>query len=250
MAQAALALAARGLHVFPCHVRGKLPATLHGCKDASTDPIKVESWWLRDANYNVAVATGEASGVFVVDIDGPEAEAELGKLEAKHGALPATVEVITTRGRHLYFNMPPADIRNSASKIAAGVDVRANGGYVLAPPSIHPSGRRYCWSVDAANTIADPAGWLLTKILSPPAKDRATPPSEWRGIVNGVSEGCRDNTVTRLAGHLMRRRIDPHVTLELLRCWNASRCTPPLQEHDIERIVDSVAGLELKRRRG
>ena len=65
------------------------------------------------------------------------------RLEAEHGELPATVEVITARGRHLYFKMPDMPVRNSAGKIAAGIDMRGDDGYVLAPPSVHPSGTRY-----------------------------------------------------------------------------------------------------------
>ena len=80
------------------------------------------------------------------------------RLEATHGELPASVEVITARGRHLYFRTPEVPVRNTASKIAPGIDTRGDGGYVLAPPSIHPSGRRYAWSVDAANVITDCAG--------------------------------------------------------------------------------------------
>ena len=87
-----------------------------------------------------------------MDVDGLDAEVELRRLEAKHGNLPATVEVITTRGRHLYFQTPETSVRNSAGKVAPGIDVRGDGGYVLAPPSIHPSGRRYEWSVDCAST--------------------------------------------------------------------------------------------------
>ena len=79
----------------------------------------------------------------------------------------------------------------------------------------------------------------------------AKPAEHWRGIAaNGADEGCRDDTATRLAGHLFRRYVDPLVVLELLLCWNAHRCRPPLPERDIERIVDSIAGRELRRRGG
>ena len=142
MLRTALALAARGMAVFPCRERAKQPATEHGLKDATTDPEIIKQWWQQEPQFNLAIATGAASGIFVVDIDGLDAEAELRRLETEHGELPATVEVVTPRpGRHLYFRMPGAPLRNSASKIAPGIDVRAAGGFVVCPPSIHPSGR-------------------------------------------------------------------------------------------------------------
>jgi hypothetical protein len=80
MIRAALALARRGLAVFPCWPRGKLPATAHGFKDATTDASTIESWWLRTSDANIGVATETVSGIFVVDVDGVDAEGELRKL--------------------------------------------------------------------------------------------------------------------------------------------------------------------------
>jgi hypothetical protein len=248
MIRTALALTQKGLAVFPCRQRSKLPATEHGFHDASTDPAAIEAWWRTDPNYNVAIATGMISKVFVVDIDGPDAEAELRKLEEQHGTLPPSVEVITARGRHIYFCMPDIDLRNSTSKIAPGIDVRATGGYVLTPPSIHPTGRRYCWSVDTAHVLAPAPRWLLAKIAPAASGNGATPPSAWRELIKGVPEGARDTSATKLAGYLLRRHVDPLVTLELLHMWNETRCAPPLPAADIEKVVNSIAGKELKRR--
>jgi len=251
MIRTALALARRGQAVFPCKPGAKEPATAHGVKDATTDLGVIETWWHTNPDYNVAIATGTISGVFVADIDGVDAEAELRKLEAEHGELPPTVEAITARGRHVYFSMPvDADLRNSTGRIAPGIDVRANGGYVLAPPSVHPSGRRYAWSVDSANSFAAAPDWLLAKTVAPAAHGNGTtPPTEWRELIEGVSEGARNCSATRLAGYLLRRQVDPFVVLGLLQAWNA-RCTPPLPAADIVRVVNSVAGKELKRRAG
>ena len=105
MIGAALALAHKGLAIFPCLPKDKKPATRHGCKDATTDPDAILQWWCHEPRYNIAIATGQPSGIFVIDIDGLDAECELRKLEAKHGALPATVEAITARGRHAYFKV-------------------------------------------------------------------------------------------------------------------------------------------------
>jgi hypothetical protein len=254
----ALKLAARGLHVFPCVPSSKQPACTHGCLDATGDVIAIHAWWRENPAYNIGVATGAPSDVFVVDVDGGEAETALARLEAEHGTLPPTVEAITPRpgtGRHLFFRMPPeGDVRNSIDKFnGASIHVRGTGGYVVMPPSIHPSGFRYRWSVDSANAFAAAPQWLLDKITEPKNGNgkAATPPSEWRELVNnGVEEGQRDHQLTRLTGHLLRRYIDPFVTQQLVMSWNVTHCRPPLPPEDIERIVNSIAGRELRRRGG
>ena len=250
MMRTAIALAQKGMAVFPCRPQDKRPATANGLKDATTDLDMIRQWWRQEPQFNLAIATGAVSGIFVVDVDGLDAEVELRKLEAEQGGLPGTIEAITARGRHVYFRSPEMPVRNSAGKIAPGIDVRGDGGYVLAPPSIHPTGRRYEWSVDCASALADAPAWRLDKV-SPPAKGAALPlpPEAWRELVaKDAAEGTRDCTIAKLAGHLLRRRIDPFVALELLQTWNVTRCVPPLPAADIERIVASVAGRELRRR--
>jgi hypothetical protein len=242
----ALALAARGFHIFPCRPRDKRPATTNGVRDATTDEDIIQAWWRQQPDNNIAIATGAASGIFVVDVDGLDAEAALRGLEAEHGALPATVEAITARGRHIYFRWPQEPVRNSAGKIGAHIDVRGDGGYVLCPPSIHPSGRRYCWSVDSANSIADAPGWLLAKQNGVTVS--TTPSPEWRALIKGVGEGARNSSLAKLAGHLLRHHVNAFVALGLLQAWNAANCTPPLPIWEVEQIVNSIAGKELRRR--
>ena len=248
----ALSLASRGLHVFPCRPRDKQPAVFNGVKRATTDQDVITGWW-RSTEYNIGLATGAQSRIFVIDVDSLDAETELAKLEQQHEALPRTTEVLTARGRHLYFQWPDRPVRNSASKIAPGIDVRGEGGYVLAPPSIHPSGKPYCWSVDSADEFAPAPQWLLAKLVAPASRGNtnngAATAESWRDLVrSGVGEGARNDTITRLAGHLLRRFIDPLVALEFLLAWNEVRCRPPLTEDEVTMIVDSICGLEVKRR--
>jgi hypothetical protein len=140
-------------------------------------------------------------------------------------------------------------IRNSAGRIAVGIDVRGDGGYAIAPPSQHPSGRPYCWSVDSASAFAEAPEWLIARICKQGAAALPTPPAEWRELICAdVGEGQRNQTLTRLAGYLLRRHIDPLMALELLKTWNVSRCQPPLDVAELDKIVDSIAGRELKRR--
>ena len=250
----ALTLAAKGLAVFPCKPRSKEPATSHGCNSATTDRALIFSWWNSCPEFNVAVATGARSGVFAVDVDSMAAEAELAKLEAQHGeALPPSVETITPKGRHILLKHPgPAHrIPNSASKLAPGVDVRGDAGYILCPPSIHPGGRSYFWSVDSTSEFAQPPAWLLTLIAEPANSPRVTPPEEWRALSAGtIAEGKRNSSIARFAGHLLRKRVDPHVVFELMISWNAVHCVPPLDDEEVATTVSSICTRELQRRQG
>jgi hypothetical protein len=244
----ALAYAKRGLHVFPCQPRGKVPACARGVSDATTDHNLIAKWWDAIPDCNIGAACGEKSGIFVVAIDAGEAEAALAQLEKLHGALPPTVESITPRGRHAFFSWPDRVVKNSASKVGPNIDVRGQGGYVLVPPSIHPSGRPYAWSVDSASIFAAAPDWLLDLIAAKPAPRSVTPPEQWRELAQGVSKGARNCSLACLAGLLLRRRIDAVVVLALLQGFNARDCSPPLPEEDVCRIVDSICGREFQRR--
>jgi Bifunctional DNA primase/polymerase, N-terminal len=186
----ALMLAKRGMAVFPCLPGMKEPATKHGFLEATTDEGQIRRWWREDPDYNIGIATGVKSGIWVLDIDGGEGEAALHKLEQQYGPTPNSVEAISGgSGRHLFFKLPPdRTIRNSIGKVAEHVDVRASGGYVIVAPSLHPSGRRYRWSVDSANTFAGAPDWLLDRAAEPrkatTSRTAATVTSaEWANLV-------------------------------------------------------------------
>lgn len=163
---AALTYAASGLPVFPCVPRGKEPAISRGFYAATTNPQTIRRLW-RQSDCNIGIPTGSVSGVWVLDIDGDDGEANLHALEARHGALPATREVISGGGRHLWFAYNTGEIPSTAGRIGSGIDVRCDGGYVIAPPSIHPSGRAYRW-VDEAAQLADAPAWLIERARRKP----------------------------------------------------------------------------------
>lgn len=248
---AALRYAGNGWPVFVCKVQDKIPVFSGGFNTATTDRFKITNWFTQGPDFNLGVPTGKASGFFVLDIDGPEGEATLKKLEDTHGPLPQTAEVITGGGgRHVYFKYPTdGEIRNSAGKLGEGLDVRGDGGYVIVPPSVHKSGRRYEWSVDGGKRVVPAPAWLLVLIQQPADQHRAAPVGEWRDIAKGVREGQRNHALARLAGKLMRcRSLDPYMVLELCHAWNESRCAPPLSADEVTQTVNSIAGREIARR--
>ena len=252
--EAAINYAAKGWSVFPCQPRGKTPATSRGVLDATADAARIKTWWRAIPNCNIGVATGAASGFFVLDIDGEDGEASLRNLEGEHGKLPATVEVITGKGRHCYFRIDEhGTIKNSASQIAPGVDVRGDGGYVLAPPSIHPSGRAYVWSVDSADEFADAPDWLHELIhggTSNVSRDAKGKPLEhWhRVLTHTVRNGERNTTLTSVCGKLLHAGLsDLTLLYDVMLCINAARCEQPIPETEVETIVASVVRSHLKR---
>lgn len=156
-----------GLAVFPLRPRTKIPQTEHGCLDATTRLETIDGWWKRWPDANVGVACGEPSAVWVLDVDGADGETKLAELELAHGALPGTLEARTKRGRHLYFAFD-ARVRNSAKRLPM-LDTRSTGGYVVAPPSVHPDGDVYAWTEGRGPKSIAPATapeWLVELFLA------------------------------------------------------------------------------------
>lgn len=252
LGRAALGLAAKGMRVFPLIEQKKEPLISSNIERATTDANVIRGWW-HNGNYNIGIATGGGSGIWVLDVDGEEGEQTLRKLEAEHGALPSTVEVITGNGRHLYFRWPTGiEIRNrQENNDIPDIHVRGNGGYVVAPPSIHPTGRAYAWSVDSANAFANAPHWLIELVTGNATSDGrpATPPEAWRSFVARTYEGShRGSAIARLAGLLLRRYIDPYVALSLCQQFNMLRCIEPLTWFEVQRIVNDIANREADRR--
>ncbi|MHB1255100.1 MAG: bifunctional DNA primase/polymerase [Dethiobacteraceae bacterium] len=238
-----------------CPSPAKHPLIRNGVKDASRDPAVIAAWWKRWPFANVGIATGEASGFFVLDVDGQTGEESLADLEEKNGKLPATVEAITgSGGRHILFKCPSDTGVGNKVALAPGLDIRGDGGYIVAAPSLHVSGRVYTWELSSrpgeAEMAAAPA-WLLDMIKPVGDTGQAGKSSnEWQRLATTPAlEGERNGRLAVIAGHLLRRYVDPHLALELLKTFNAQKCSPPLQEDEVLRIAESVAGAELRRRR-
>jgi hypothetical protein len=212
------------------HPFGKLMP--NGLKNATADERTLRKWFDAFPDYNVGIATG--GGLVVLDIDPRHrGDAALAQLETRHGKLPHSWRVRTGGGGlHIYMSAP-SDIliNNSAGHLGEGLDIRATGGYVVAPPSNHESGAMYEWA--AGRDLAAMPPWLVAAVQQPRLKF-AAPAYDWRDLVrSGLVEGRRNQEVTRLAGHLLRKYVDPHVVLELLQAFNEARGKPPLEPEEV-----------------
>jgi hypothetical protein len=187
--EAAKAYAARGWAVFPLRPGTKLPATTHGCKDASTDPYVINTWWTQNPEYGIGLATGSASGLVVLDFD--KKTGGLETWDQLSSDLPTTMTVATQNGgAHLYFASAESSIRNKAG-LLPGMDIRGEGGYVVAPPTPGYS------LVDGAPLVGLPF-WLSERLRAraPEPMPSAALPEGERGVLNKrtlrfVAEGAR-----------------------------------------------------------
>lgn len=238
MLRSALTYARWGWAVFPC--RGKKPATKNGLKNASDDIDLITKWWAK-VDHNIGIATGSVSGVWVLDIDtgdGKVGEDSLKQLEAEHGEIPTTWQAISGGGgMHYYFSLPKdADFpHNSASAIAPDIDVRGEGGYIIAPPSKHERGREYAWEVEhhpKEVKIAPAPDWLLKLALGATLVNGG-PPKTLKG------KG-RNSTLISLAGTMKRRGMSQDAIVAALHEQNRAACRPPLEASEVDAIAKSI----------
>lgn len=239
LALAAARYAAAGWSVLPLAERGKAPLVADGYLGATTDAAVVAKWWTRWPTANIGVRPG-AAGYVVADLDGEAGEtaaAELGLL-----AEP-TLTVVTGRGRHLWFVRPAPTPPIGNVSLGPGVELRADAGYVVVPPSVHPTGTPYRWvgRVPEALPLPPEALAALLRARSRAPAGRPAADHEGGAVPEAIPEGARNTTLTALAGAMRRRGASAAAILAALRAENAARCRPPLADRELERIARSIA---------
>ena len=250
-AQSALDYAARGWAVIPLRPGEKRPLIRWDeFQRRRPTTIEVAEWFRRWSGANVGIITGVVSHILVLDIDPQHGgDDSLAKLEALHGPLPDTVALDTGGGGwHLYLQHPGGAVHNRVA-LMEGVDLRGDGGYVVAPPSFHPCGAQYRWREGRGPTeikLAAMPPWLA-ELVEQSGHRAGHPLPHWRNLVReGVSEGQRNNTVASLTGHLLWHGVDADVALELMLSWNRIRCRPPLSDDEVAQTVQSIERLSRK----
>ncbi len=252
--EAALRYAELGYRVFPCVPGGKAPLTAHGFQDATTDPARIEAWWGKHPDANVGMST---EGLLVIDVDGADnpwpTDPEMARDLAR-----APMSLTPHGGRHYIFRQPAGKCwKNTVGVIAPKVDTRANGGYILVPPSI-VDGKPYRWA--EAGVLTEPAA-LLEPSRQPAApldgpggngKGRGTA-CDARGAPQGadlpsagnvIPAGQRNATLARLAGTMRRVGMTEAEIAAALKEANQERCRPPLQADEVLRISASISRYE------
>lgn len=247
MGHAALGLASRGFRVFPvwelvdgvcachrgakCDRPGKHPRTKRGLWEGTTDAGRLTSWWLEWPEANVGIRTGV--DLFVVDLDGEQGQATWARLCREWALEVDTLRAFTGGGGlHLFFRGVG---KTTVGQLGKGVDTRGEGGYIVAPPSLHASGRRYRWDDEGTPEIAD----APAVVVEAAGRPRPAPEAD---VGNATFvHGSRNKALTSVAGALRRRGLDADAILTALLALNAAKCRPPLDEQEVKRIAQSVA---------
>lgn len=235
---AALSYARRGWPVHPLRPADKIPATAHGCKDATTDESRIRAWWRDNPDYNIGLRTGVFW--FALDVDsGKHPDAGLWLESAE---LPDTITAVTgTGGRHFLYAMPEDFVvTNSSGRLPEHIDVRGVGGYIVASPSVHPTTKReYSWDCAEELPTGAPAAapeWLLDLLRPSPANHAEfnAPPV--------IGEGGRDNTLYKAACSFRSKFSASYDEIRAMLDGLNLRCAPPLPAKDLDRIARSAAG--------
>lgn len=233
---AALAYAEQGYAVFPCKSNDKRPATAHGFHDATTDRDQIEAWWQQNPAYNIGVPT---YGLLVIDVDGTS-----NPWKPAEPLVGCPVSITPRGGRHYLFAQNGTEIGNSASLIAPQVDIRANGGYVVVPPStIHDRCYEWAGGTDLPDRGDLPVApqWVIHLITK---KTKTVKVSLGSEDLNQIPKGRRNHTLTSIGGYLRRGAAGIEEIEAFLQIANAKRCDVPLPRAEVARIAASLERYE------
>lgn len=246
--EAALGYARRGWSVIPLRRRDKRPLIIkwEQFQRRRAAEAEIRRWFSAMPSANVGLVTGAVSGLIVLDLDCPEA-VELVKVKG----MPETPVAATGKGWHVYLAYPQPGSAPNMVRVFGCMDVRGDGGYAVAPPSIHPSGRRYVWAKGRSPDdvpLAPPPDWLLGALrfarpAAPPATGPGRDPAWVLELLAGVEQGRRNDAAARLAGHWLARGLPPEEVWVLLADWNR-RNRPPLGERELRAVFESITRRE------
>lgn len=228
--------------VFPIKPEEKRPLTPHGCKDAKKDVGAIRAWWTRWPDANIGIATGSISNLIVIDEDidedkGYDGIQSIRQWEQINGELPETCMAITGRGgSHLYYRYEGSDIGNRAG-LLEGVDVRGEGGYVIAPPSVHPNGTDYVWEIQPDEIAPAELDDTVKQLLSEGIEHIQG--SAFK-VPESIPSGQRNDTLYRLACSLQSKGIPDSAILAAVLDTNNNRCETPLSDDEIKALVASA----------
>lgn len=258
----ALRYAAAGVPVFPlhwvkqdgncscrqgalCQAKGKHPRIKNWNEEATTDAAKIKAWWEKAPSANIGIPMGEKSGLVALDVDTRHGgDSSLALLVDEFAALPNTITATTGGGgKHYIFKYTEELALKNVVGFRDGLDIRTQGGMIVAAPSIHHSGNQYMWDSGKSPfemQAADMPAWLVEEIRKVGIKITVKKKATEHTPRKKISEGSRNNHLTSLAGALRRKGIGEDGIVATLRAENRDRLDPPLDDETVVAIAKSI----------
>lgn len=254
--EAALSYAKLGWSVFPLKPKQKTPLIKwSNCQKKPLTQKEITQYWTQWSNANIGLATGEKSGVIVIDIDSTQGKEVF---EAEFGGIPGTVRQKTGKegAMQLFFKHPQDGIRyKNTVRTLTDIDTRGDGGYVVLPPSVHPNGNRYAWIIDPTEMGLDDLMELpkdvkalfdtnADTLFGQTYKKKPKDPDWLTEAMMGVNKGARNDTAARLCGHYLHEvGMDYDSIMRWMEIWN-DRNEPPMEYKELKKTVDSIFARE------
>ncbi len=235
-----------------CPRIGKHPITKHGCLDSSKKEAVIRAWWQEYPWANVAIATGGKSRLLVLDVD----EEGMETLFRKSINIPDTVTCLTGKGSHHYFYIESGTWSNRENLLGTpgektGLDIRGENGYVLAPPSLHYSGKRYEWVCDLGPgdiKLSPVPPFILNSYMESSSTKRSE--DDGKSI---IPPGMINTTLTSIAGKCRRLGCNAEEIFTVIKSnyerrakagdleYSAKTGQKPFTDNDLWKIARSIA---------
>lgn len=229
-----------------CQCKGKHPRIKNWNEEATIDTEKITEWWSRTPSANIGIPMGEKSGLVALDVDTRHnGDKSLDALIVENSPLPKTITATTGGGgKHYIFKYTEELCLKNVVGFRDGLDIRTQGGMIVAAPSLHQSGNRYSWDEGLSPFDIEAAQmpkWLVDEIFKVgTAFSTSKKKSNEAAPAKKIKEGGRNNHLTSLAGALRRKGISEGGIIAALRAENTARLEPPLDDETVVQIAKSI----------
>lgn len=229
-----------------CSSPGKHPLIKGGANNSSRNLDQINFWWTKWPYANIGIPTGKKSGIIVLDVDlKGDGIKTLKQLLGNKKIEGTTIARTGSGGYHILFKYENG-ITNKV-RFASGLDIKSDGGFIVVAPSNHKTGDRYNWlNLGEKLVLAEIPEWLKNIISSKSNNDSTT---KYLEITSGVNKGARNNSLASLVGYLLKKGLDPQITMNLVLGWNKLN-NPPMPNNEVKRTFESILRRHLANKEG
>lgn len=239
MINQAIEYAKRGLSIIPCSADKKPLISWLPYQDKRATEDEIRIWWGKYPKANIGIVTGLISGITVLDCDSDDA---ISKFQEVYKGTTACAK--TPRGLHYYFKYEPG-VRNTVKIAGLDLDLRGDGGYVVAPPSVNSEGLSYTWQIKMVDSSALDSleslisFFYISKSQENGYKNGSHKSQESQSVTEYFVSGRRDSDLFHAANCLIKGYAEGEFVYQVIKTL-AENCNPPFPEKEVEAKIQSA----------